>query len=311
MDGDSSPYWFYGMIAVIIFLLVLLTAVIIMCRETLRRKLGSLFQKNEPVDPDEVEEEIISMVKESHEQGVLQDSEAEMIHNIFEFDDKEVKDIMTHRKNIVALSGDLSFTDALGEMHEAQRSRYPVYDEDIDHIIGVLHIKDAFAFVQRNELFRTSIRDIPGLIREVDFVPETIKINDLFQTMQSVKNHMVVVVDEYGQTAGIVAMEDILEEIVGNIEDEHDETEVLAVRNPDGTYQMDGLIDFQEAVELLDLTVDEDFFDTLNGYLISLLQKVPAEEEQPVVEAGGYEFAVRRVEDRVIREVIVRKLPVS
>lgn len=308
MDGDSSPYIMYVPTVLALVLLAILAAVILLCRETLAEKLKELLQKNEPVNPDEVEEEIISMVKESHEQGVLQDSEAEMIHNIFEFDDKEAKDIMTHRKNIVALSGETSFTDALGEMLETQRSRYPVYEDDIDHIIGVLHIKDAFAFVQRNELFRTSIKDIPALIREVDFVPETIKINELFRSMQSVKNHMVIVVDEYGQTAGIVAMEDILEEIVGNIEDEHDEEEIFAVRNADGSYQMDGLMEFQEAVELLEMPVEEESFDTLNGYLISILKKVPAEEEKPVVVAGGYEFSICRVEDRVIREVHVRKL---
>ena len=122
-------------------------------------------------EDDVTEEEIISMVNEGHEQGVLRASEAEMIHNIFEFGDKEAKDIMTHRKNLIAIDGELSYNDAVPFIIENNKSRYPVYLEDIDNIIGVLHIKDAFAFAQKNEVFRTSIKDIKGLIREVDFVP--------------------------------------------------------------------------------------------------------------------------------------------
>ena len=176
-------------------------------------------------EDDVTEEEIISMVNEGHEQGVLRASEAEMIHNIFEFGDKEAKDIMTHRKNLIAIDGELSYNDAVPFIIENNKSRYPVYLEDIDNIIGVLHIKDAFAFAQKNEVFRTSIKDIKGLIREVDFVPETLNIHTLFQKMQAKKSHLVIVVDEYGQTEGIVAMEDILEVIVGNILDEYDEEE--------------------------------------------------------------------------------------
>ena len=148
-------------------------------------------------EDDVTEEEIISMVNEGHEQGVLRASEAEMIHNIFEFGDKEAKDIMTHRKNLIAIDGELSYNDAVPFIIENNKSRYPVYLEDIDNIIGVLHIKDAFAFAQKNEVFRTSIKDIKGLIREVDFVPETLNIHTLFQKMQAKKSHLVIVVDEY------------------------------------------------------------------------------------------------------------------
>ena len=167
---------------------------------------------------DVTEEEIISMVKEGHEQGTILASEAQMIHNVFEFDDKEVKDIMTHRKNIVSLDGDMSFIDAVEFIVDTGKSRFPVYENDVDSIIGVLHIKDAFTYFEKNEIFRTSIKDIDGLIRPVDFIPETVNINDLFKTMQSKKNHLAMVVDEYGQISGLVAMEDILEELVGNLD---------------------------------------------------------------------------------------------
>ena len=265
------------------------------------------FMKKPSKDDDVTEEEIISMVNEGHEQGVLLASEAEMIHNIFEFGDKEAKDIMTHRKNLIAIDGNLSYNDAVSFIIENSKSRYPVYLNDIDNIIGVLHIKDAFAFAQKNEVFRTSIKDIPNLIREVDFVPETLNIHTLFKMMQAKKSHMVIVVDEYGQTSGAVAMEDILEEIVGNIEDEHDEEETLIRQNPDGSYLMNGLASMPEVIELLGLPVDEDAFETLNGFLVSLLEKIPNDGETAQINMYGYDFNVLKVEDKMIREVLVRK----
>jgi len=266
------------------------------------------FVKNPSVHEDDVtEEEIKSMVNEGHEQGVLLASEAEMINNIFEFGDKEAKDIMTHRKNLIVIDGNLSYNDAVSFIIENSKSRYPVYLDDIDNIIGVLHIKDAFAFAQKNEVFRTSIKDIPNLIREVDFVPETLNIHMLFKMMQAKKSHMVIVVDEYGQTSGAVAMEDILEEIVGNIEDEHDEEETLIRQNPDGSYLMNGLASMPEVIELLGLPVDEDAFETLNGFLVSLLEKIPNDGETAQINMYGYDFNVLKVEDKMIREVLVRK----
>ena len=266
------------------------------------------FVKNPSVHEDDVtEEEIKSMVNEGHEQGVLLASEAEMINNIFEFGDKEAKDIMTHRKNLIVIDGNLSYNDAVSFIIENSKSRYPVYLDDIDNIIGVLHIKFAFAFAQKNEVFRTSIKDIPNLIREVDFVPETLNIHTLFKMMQAKKSHMVIVVDEYGQTSGAVAMEDILEEIVGNIEDEHDEEETLIRQNPDGSYLMNGLASMPEVIELLGLPVDEDAFETLNGFLVSLLEKIPNDGETAQINMYGYDFNVLKVEDKMIREVLVRK----
>ena len=254
------------------------------------------FVKKPSVHEDDVtEEEIISMVNEGHEQGVLLASEAEMIHNIFEFSDKEAKDIMTHRKNLIAIDGNLSYNDAVSFIIENSKSRYPVYLDDIDNIIGVLHITDAFAFAQKNEVFRTSIKDIPNLIREVDFVPETLNIHTLFKMMQAKKSHMVIVVDEYGQTSGAVAMEDILEEIVGNIEDEHDEEESLIRMNPDGSYLMNGLASMPEVIELLKLPVEEDAFETLNGFLVSLLEKIPNDGETAKISMYGYDFNILKV----------------
>ena len=257
---------------------------------------------------DVTEEEIISMVREGHEQGTILASEAEMIHNVFEFDDKEVKDIMTHRKNIVSLDGNMSFIDAIEFIIDTGKSRFPVYENDVDSIIGVLHIKDAFTFFEKNEVYRSSIKDIDGLIRPVDFIPETVNINDLFKKMQSKKSHLAMVVDEYGQISGLIAMEDILEELVGNIEDEHDEEENYIRKNDDETFIMDGMTEFSDVKEALALPIDDDTYETLNGFIISLSDKIPEEGDKTVISAYGYRFSVMSVEDKVIKQVMIKKL---
>lgn len=257
---------------------------------------------------DVTEEEIISMVREGHEQGTILASEAELIHNVFEFDDKEVKDIMTHRKNIVSLDGNMSFIDAIEFIIDTGKSRFPVYENDVDSIIGVLHIKDAFTFFEKNEVYRSSIKDIDGLIRPVDFIPETVNINDLFKKMQSKKSHLAMVVDEYGQISGLIAMEDILEELVGNIEDEHDEEENYIRKSDDETFIMDGMTEFSDVKEALSLPVEDDAYETLNGFIISLSDKIPEEGDKTVITAYGYKFSVMSVEDKVIKQVMIKKL---
>lgn len=256
---------------------------------------------------DVTEEEIISMVNEGHEQGVLLESEAEMIHNIFEFGDKEAKDIMTHRKNVIALDGDVSFRDALSFIIEKRMSRFPVYLDSIDNIIGVLHIKEALLNSQKQELLNVPIKDIEGLVRDVDYIPETRNINALFKEMQSEKSHMVIVVDEYGQTAGLVAMEDILEEIVGNIFDEHDEENLLIEELPDGSFLMNGMAPLDEVADSLGIDFDTQDYDTLNGFLISLIDKIPNDNEVFEVSYKNYTFHVNKVEHKIIKSVHIIK----
>ena len=275
--------------------------------------LSRIFGVDPLSDTDDVtEEEIISMVKEVHEQGVLLASEAEMIHNIFEFGDKEAKDIMTHRKNLVAIDSSLKFVEVLPILTENNYSRFPVYEENIDDIIGVLHIKEALCLCQNPELLDKPIREIDGLISEVDFIPETRNINVLFAMMQNAKSHMTIVVDEYGQTSGIVTMEDILEEIVGNIEDEHDEEQQMIQKMPDGSFKMDGMAEFEDVLEALGVEkedVKEDDFETLNGFLISLIDKIPNDDEVFSTTAYGYLFEILSVENKMIRTVKVTRLP--
>lgn len=270
-------------------------------------KMKKFFNRN---SEDVTEQEIISLVNEGHEQGFIRESEAEMIHNIFELSDKDAKDIMTHRKQICALDGSMTFSEALDVMLEKPYSRFPVYIEHMDDIVGQVHIKEVLAHSRDESCHNTPVSEIEGLMSEVDFVPETIGITALLQRMQANKNHLVIVIDEYGQTAGLVALEDILEEIVGNIFDEHDKEETYIVPRADGSYVMDGAADLEEVAKTLGIEdLEENENDTLNGYLISLIDKIPGDGERFVVEAAGFEFRVLFVKDKMIRRVEVRRLP--
>ena len=261
---------------------------------------------------DLTEQEIMSMVNEGHENGVLQESEAEMINNIFTLDQKEAKDIMTHRKQIMALDGTCSLQEVLAEIRDMGSSRYPVYLDDVDNLIGIIHIKDILNQMLDQTNMEQQLTKINDLIRPASFIPETRNIDVLFKNMQSQKIHMVIVVDEYGQTSGLVTMEDILEEIVGNIFDEHDAEEEQIVEEADGSYVIDGMTDFDDVCELLEIHGEEpEDFDTLSGFLISRINKIPVNGEHYQVSAYGYRFDVLLVEHRVIRTVRVTKEPLK
>lgn len=252
------------------------------------------------------EQEIISMVNEGQETGVLQANEVEMIQNIFEFTDKEAKDIMTHRSNICALDGTMNLQQALDRVLCEPYSRFPVYLDDIDNIIGILHIKEVMAFSRKENYLSWQIKDIEGMFSKSEFIPETRKISDLFQKMQAKKAHMVIVVDEYGQTSGLVALEDILEEIVGNIFDEHDKEKKLIEQQPDGSFLMHGMAAFDDVTDVLKLESEEDY-DTLNGFLIAMIDRIPSDGETFSVTYGGYRFLVTKVENKMIQTVQIKK----
>ena len=258
---------------------------------------------------DVTEEEIISMVNEGHEQGVLQATEAEMITNIFEFGDKEAQDIMTHRGSMVCVDGDMPLKEAVAFVLAEKNSRFPVYEENIDHIIGILHLRDAVRIHASDEGQNRPIKEIEGLLRKPVFIPETKNIDALFRMMQSSKTQMVVVVDEYGQTSGLLAMEDILEEIVGNILDEYDEDEeyIEATNNAD-EYIIEGKMPLEELEERFDITFDSEEFETLNGFMISKLDKIPEENEVFDIDVGGYNFKILSVENKMIQSVLVTKI---
>ncbi len=257
------------------------------------------------------EEEIISMVNEGHENGLLEANETELIHNIFEYGDKEAGDIMTHRKNIVAVDGTMKLKDALNYMLDQNYSRFPVYEENIDNIIGFLHFKDAVKANRDPKEQEKMIRELPNILRPARFIPETRNISDLLRTMQKQKLHFVIVVDEYGQTAGLVTMEDIIEEIVGNIQDEYDMEEEDIVELPDHSFIIRGVTPLEDVEEALGVSFGEDEIETLNGFLISILDRIPADDEHIVINHSGYRFAVQSIQNKVIQKVHVSKLPES
>jgi putative hemolysin len=263
--------------------------------------------KNE-ADQGDVTEEIIQMVNEGHEQGLIQASEAEMITNIFDFADKEAQDIMTPRNHVVAVDGEAALEDAVRFIIQEKNSRFPVYGESMDHIIGILHLRDAMHAKERADVVGIPVKDIPDLLRKPYFVPRTKHIDELFQEMQRRKLQMAIVIDEYGQMDGLVAMEDILEEIVGNILDEYDEDVEYIEDKGNDEYVVEGMIPLQELEDRLDIEFEEEEFDTLNGFLISRMDKIPEADERFEVSAYGYHFKVLSVKNKRIDQVKITRI---
>ena len=311
LGGTSPERWAYACINpayAIVWLMTPLTGLVAISVKGIFRLMG---HRESNLQTDVTEESIINMVNEGHEQGVILASEAEMISNIFEFGDKEAQDIMTHRNNIVAIDGESTLQDALRVMLEGNNSRYPVYHENIDHIIGILHLKDAMRMHVDERNGEVPIRQVDGLLREPTFVPQTKNIDELFREMQAEKLQMVIVLDEYGQTDGLVAMEDILEEIVGNIQDEYDEDGESIKEWGKDEYIMEGKTLLEELEEKLGIPFEAADYETLNGFMISKLDRIPEPDEQFAVDYEGYNFKILSVENKMIASVLVTKLPQS
>ncbi|WP_022759854.1 MULTISPECIES: hemolysin family protein [unclassified Butyrivibrio] len=260
-------------------------------------------------DNDVTEEEIKSMVSEGQEQGVLQDSEADMISNIFEFSDKQAQDIMTNRKAMVCIDGNTTLKEAVNFMLDMNNSRFPVYLDNIDHIIGILHIRDAMKKLSEHTDDDTPLRKTRGLLRSPRNVPETRNIDSLFHDMQKSKTQMVIVIDEYGQTAGLVSMEDIIEEIVGNIMDEYDEDEdyIEATSNED-EFIIEGKTPLEDLEDRFGIEFEDANFETVNGLLISKLDRIPEEGEDFTAEIEGYSFKILSVKNHMIQSVLVKRI---
>lgn len=253
---------------------------------------------------DKVEEEILSMIEEGHEQGVILEDEAEMISNIFEFADKLARDVMTSRQRIVAIDQNMLIKDALQFSIENKFSRYPVFEEDIDTIIGVLHLKDLIAaYLEEPE------EPVSVIAEEAMIIHPTYDISKLLKKMQKEKIHMAVVIDEYGQTEGIVTLEDIIEEIIGNILDEHDEEEKVVKRKAKDGYVVEGLLPLDEAEELLpDIEFPDTEIETLNGFLLCELGRLPEEGETIEIDYQGYRFTPVEISNKMIKLVKITKL---
>lgn len=264
----------------------------------------NIFTKNKEVDEEKVEEEILSMIEEGHEQGAILSDEAEMISNIFDFSDKEAKDVMTSRQKVCGIDVEVSLEEAMVYMLENSFSRYPLYEEDIDSIIGIIYLKDAMRYYIKDK--DISLREIAV---EPFFVHPTQNISKLFKQMQSKKLHMAIVIDEYGQTEGVVAMEDILEVIVGDILDEYDKEEhdIVKLGQAD-SYLMRGLAKLDDISEILDIEFPDEDIETLNGFLLYQLGRLPADDEEIDIVYQGYLFKSIDIHDKMIVQVKVVKV---
>lgn len=254
------------------------------------------------------EEEIRMMVDVGGEKGVIEDAQIEMINNIFEFDDIDVADIMTHRTDMVCIDDDEPLSEAVKLSIENGFSRIPVFEEDPDDIVGIVYIKDFLKYVGTNLPKTKTVKD---MMRPAYYVPETKRCGELFTEMTEKRVQMAVVVDEYGGTAGIVTLEDLLESIVGNIQDEYDqEDEEISIIN-DTTFEVDGITNIEEVEEHIGKTFPEGDYDTIGGYIISVLGFLPQDGEMNEVTFENVKFTVLNVEERRIGKVKVEILPIE
>ena len=252
------------------------------------------------------EEEIKALLKMGNESGTFDDDEREMIDSVFAFDDRTAREVMVPRRDVVTIDINEPFEELIDEILETRHNRIPVYEENIDNIIGVLHVKDVMIELRKNSPEQINIRE---MLHEPFFVPETKEADELFRTMQESRRHMAILVDEYGGFSGIVTIEDLVEEIMGDINEEYEEVvpEIEAVSEDE--YRLDGGILIDDLNEELGLKLETENYDTLSGYLIEKLGHIPAKEDRDVIEEDNLVFSVEEVKDNRISRVRLKILP--
>lgn len=257
--------------------------------------ISKIFGISENEEEIVTEEEIKMMIDEGEENGTIEFEEKEMINNIFEFNDITASEVMTHRTDIFGIEVNDDIQKKLSKLDEYKYSRIPVYEDSIDNIVGILFVKDLLKYFATNEKI-----EIRKIMREAYFVPEGKPINELFKDLQKNKRQMAVIIDEYGGTAGLVTMEDLIEEIVGNIFDEYDEVENEFEKIDDNTFLINGSIAINDLEKLLEISIPEGDYDTLSGYLLEELGRVPNDNEKPVIETKNVTYKIEEYEDKRI-----------
>jgi putative hemolysin len=263
--------------------------------------ISHVFIKLFGADPDATEpfiteEELKTMVDVSEESGVLENIEKEMIFNIFDFADLQIKDVMVQRVDISAIDSEATYDEVMDEIKSKQFSRIPVYSETIDNIIGIINVKDFVMVENIREDF-----SIDKYMREAYYTFEFKKIIEVFKEMKKTRNHIAIVLDEYGGTVGLVTIEDLLEEIVGEIEDEYD-TENNSIKFiKDNEYIVDGSTRIHDIAELLNVNIDLEEFDSVGGLMIGKLGRIPEEKEK--TEINNITFIAEEVEKNRIKKI--------
>ncbi len=245
------------------------------------------------------EEEIKMMVDQGEEKGTIKEQEKELINNVFEFNDITVSEIMRHRKDIFAVDINISNEELLQELsqEEYRYSRIPVYDETIDEIKGILYVKDVLKNINKKTF------KVKNVVKDVYFISQNRLINEVFKELQKNKKQIAIIVDEYGGTAGLITMEDILEELVGDIYDEYDKEEKEYEQIDLNTYLLSGSITINDVNKLLDAQIPEGDYDTLSGFLQDKLGRIPEEEELPVIDTESVTYKIEEYEDKRILKV--------
>lgn len=261
----------------------------------------------DPTKEDEniTEEEIRMMVDVGEEKGTIDETEKEMINNIFEFNNKIVSEIMTHRTEIAALPVDATLDEVTKFVNTEKYSRIPVYEDNIDNIVGIMHSKYLIKYLAEDgdkENF-----DLRNIIRKPYFVPASKRTDELFKELQKKNTHLAVIIDEYGGTAGIVSLEDLIEEIVGNIFDEDDEVEKDIDKLDDNTFMIKGTTSLTTVSDYLEVELPTEDYDTLSGFVIGQLGRIPEKEDNPSVEFNGVIFKVAKVDEKRVAKVKVCK----
>lgn len=256
--------------------------------------------KTENLEEAVSEEEIKKMLETGSENGVFNEIEKEMINSIFSFDDKTAKDVMVPRREVFAIDIEEPLEKILDEILETRHSRIPVYEEQIDNIIGILQVKDVMIEARKKSFEEVDIR---ALLKEAFFVPDGKSTDELFREMQKTKNRMAVLIDEYGGVSGILTVEDLVEEVVGEITDEHEEEVVELQKIGEKEYLLDGSILIEELNEKLNLKLETENYDTLSGYLIEELGYIPKDSGQCELDADGVHFKILEVKEKRIRKV--------
>lgn len=265
-----------------------------------------LLRINPNADPQAVtEEEIRMLVDVGEEKGVIEESQKEMINNIFEFDDIVAADVMTHRTDVIAVDINDSYDKVVKTAIEQGYSRIPVYDDDLDDIKGILYVKDLLKYVGQD----LPKRGIAHLMRKAYFVPESKRCGELFAEMTEKRIQLAVVSDEYGGVAGIVTIEDLLESIVGSMQDEYDDEQDDFEQLNETTYTIEGITDIEEAEDELGIKLPQGEYDTVAGMVLSMLGRIPDENEHPTVTVSGCEFTIESINDRRIERIKIVKLP--
>jgi len=267
-----------------------------------------LLGAQEKIREEEVtKEEILMMLKSGTEHGNIAESGHDIMNNVLELDERTIEDACVHRINVVALPLEAEIKEVLGVLANEKFSRVPIYEESIDNIVGILHIKDMMKYIVDNP--DTSGFDIKKLMREPYFVPSFKRADELLHEMRKNCVHIAVVVDEYGGTVGILTMEDLVEEFVGNIFDEYDEETPDIIPVDDGAFIIQGTTNLRKVQEHFDITLPLDEHDTLSGFLIGQLRRIPAEDEKPELMYGNLLFKIESVLEKRIEKTRVFVLP--